>query len=413
MRSFEGRGAQVARIMLLVGAVAGATACHPIGPRAATANHVERPIVTDVAIALEGKGVVVDKDGTARLPDHGHAAFKVALTSNLTRHPYPGEDLKAVLTTGERVVSQVSFKYDARRARTVVDIPEPGTYRVEIWSGENYLVGNTFVAASLPAHDGHRMLELHQDVAPRLFITRGWENNKPTFDGHVRLMHWDSIDSDTGYIAEWWHDGKRVAGAGRGRSKLQKQVLLDVQVARESLDLTSWQWTTQKFGLPDRLPTRAGHWELRVYREHHPALAFGFDVTDRGAIRGAQLASIQDGSVELVVTSPELTKAQAKAAAKEIAQLPRQAFEASKQYALGVTVEEVRALTRSEELRRLRLRINELQRSWPGGAPDALDPEDPPQVAEMKRLVATMKKMIAAMGEPWAETERPRSGRRG
>jgi len=229
----------------------------------------------------------------------------------------------------------------------------------------------------------------------------------------VRLMHWDSIDTDTGYIAEWWQNGKKVAEAGRGRSELQKQVLLDIQIARGTLELNPWKWTEQKFDLPDYLPTRAGHWELRVYREHHPALAFGFDVSDRGAIRGGQHAQIQDGSVELVVTVPELTKAQSKALARELAAIPRENFEASKQYALGVTVEEVRALTRSEELRRLRLRVNELQRSWPGGHPDAVDPEDSPQEAEMKRLVATMKKMITAMGVPWEESERPRSGRRG
>ncbi|MDX2089354.1 MAG: hypothetical protein SFX73_15985 [Kofleriaceae bacterium] len=411
MRLFE--GAQAARIMIVVGVVATVTACHPAGPRTATSSQTERAIVSDLSISLEGKGVVVDRDGSSRLPGHGHASFKVSASSNLTRHPYPGEDLKAVLTTGERVVSQGSLVLDARRAKAVLDIPQPGTYRVEIWSGEKFLVGNTFVAASLPAHDGQRVLELHQDAAPRLYITRGFEHGRPTFAGHVRVMHWDSIDSDTGFIAEWWHDGKRVSAAGRGRSALQKQVLLDIQVARGSLDLTTWRWTTQKFELPDHLPTRAGHWELRVYREHHPAVAFGFDVTARGAIRGGAQTTIQEGSVELVVTAPELTKTEAKAVAKQIAQLPREAFEASKQYALGVTVAEVRALTRSEELRRLRLRINELQRSWPGGAPDTVTGEDTPQVAEMKRLVATMKKMIAAMGEPWAESERPASGRRG
>lgn len=406
MRLFEG----VSRPLLLAGVMAIA-ACHP-SPRATTPQG-ERAIVADLAIALEGKGVVVDPDGSSRLPGHGPTAFRVSATSKLTRQPYPGEDLKAVLTTGERVVSQMSFTYDARRAKTLVDIPGPGTYRLEIWLGEKFLVGNTFVAASLPSTNGQRVLELHQDAAPRLFITRGFDNGKPTFSGNVRLMHWDSIDTDTGYIAEWWLDGHRVGAAGRGRSELQKQVLLGVQVARGELDLTSWKWTREQFELPDHLPSRPGHWELRVYREHHPALAFGFEVTPRAAIRGAQHVTIQDGSVELVVGVPDLSKAAARSTARELAQLPRETFQASSKYALGVTVEEVRALTRSEELRRLRLRINELQRSWPGGPADAVDGDETPQQAEMKRLVPMMKKMIGALGEPWADEERPRSGRRG
>ncbi|HVK84417.1 MAG TPA: hypothetical protein VM513_09940 [Kofleriaceae bacterium] len=395
---------------MLLGALAFA-ACHP-SPRATTPAS-EHPIVSDLVVALEGKGVVHDPDGSSRLPGHGPTAFRITATSKLTRHPYPGEDLKAVLTTGERVVSQVSFSYDARRAKTVLDIPEPGTYRLEIWRGEQFLVGNTFVAASLPATDGQRVLELHQDAAPRLFITRGFASGKPTFTGSVRLMHWDSIDTDTGYIEEWWLDGNRVGAAGRGRSELQKEVLLGVQIARGSLDLTSWRWARDQFELPDHLPSRPGHWELRVYREHHPALAFGFEVTARASIRGAQHVTIQDGSVELVVGVPDVSKAVAKSVARELAQLPRETFAASSKYALGVTVEEVRALTRSEELRRLRLRINELQRSWPGGPADAVGGEETSHQAEMKRLVPVMKRMIGALGEPWTDEERPRSGRRG
>ena len=126
-----------------------------------------------------------------------------------------------------------------------------------------------------------------------------------------------------------------------------------------------------------------------VILEHNVSIWFNCVVrADNDLITLGEGSQIQDGSVELVVTAPELTKAQQKALAKELASIPRENFEASKQYALGVTVEEVRALTRSEELRRLRLRVNELQRSWPGGQPDAVDPEDSPQEAEMKRLVA-------------------------
>lgn len=377
---------------LLAGVVVVAAACHP-SPRV-HAPRADRPIVSDLAISLDGADVTRDADGSSHLFGHGPTAFRITATSNLTRHPYPGEDLEAVLTSGEHVLRQLPLTVDARHARTAFDIPAPGTYRVEIWSGERYVTGNTFVAASVPATDGQRVLELHQDAAPRLFVAPGER-------GRIRLMHWDSIDTDTGYLAEWWRDGRRVGVAGRGRSELQQEVLLGVQTARDSLDLTAWKWATEQFALPADVRRQPGRWELRVFREHHPALAFNFDVTASGAIRGAHQGTITDGSVELLVTAADVSRAQAKAVARELARLPHRTFEASSKYALGVTVEEVRALTRSDEARRLRLRINELQRRAETSEP------------EMKGLVTTMKKMIGSMGEPWAEDERPRSGRRG
>lgn len=331
---------------------------------------------------------------TVELATKAQDRISILATTNVERHPYPGEKVIAVLTRGERVVRQVDVAFDAVRGRAKLDVPGPGTYRLELWDEGTFLVGNTFVASQLPMLDGKRALELHQDAAPRLVAKR-------TAPSEVIWQHWDAVDTDEAFVAEWWHDGKRTGTAGAKRSELQREVLARVQnVERaEALGLQpAWKWETEKFPLPDTLLRSAGHWELRIYREDKPAIALGFDIDAQGVAHGTQKQSTSEGSVELEVTPAPASKD----AAKQLARLPRTKFEASKKFVLGVTPAEARALTRSGVLRTQRLRLNQL--SHQQGSDAAMGFKDD---SETKQLVAAMQKLIAQLGEPWTDAEKP------
>lgn len=331
---------------------------------------------------------------TVELASKAQDRISIVATTNVERHPYPGERVTAVLTRGERVVKQVDVAFDAVRGRAKLDVPGPGTYRLELWDEGTFLVGNTFVASQLPMLDGKRSLELHQDAAPRLVAKR-------TEPSVVVWQHWDAVDTDEAFVAEWWHDGQRAGTAGGKRSDLQREVLARVQnVERiEALALQpTWKWVTEKFPLPDTLLRSTGHWELRIYRDDHAAIALGFDIDERGVVHGTQKQTTSEGSVELEVTPAPASKD----AARQLAKLPRTKFEASKKFVLGVTPEEVRALTRSGVLRTQRLRLNVLSHQQ-GGDPAMGFKDD----SETKQLVAAMQKLIAQLGEPWSDAEKP------
>lgn len=376
--------------------------CVPLGAPRTTPS--ERPIAVGLAIALEGKDVETLADGSTIIAGHGPDAFRIVATTQVGRHPYPGEVVKAVLTSGERVVKEVPFEFDAVKGRAHIDVAAAGTYRLEIWAQNTYITGNTFVAASLPAFDGKRSLELHQDASPQLVM-------KKQGPAEVQWQHWDSVDSDAAFVAEWWHDRKRVSSAGGKRSEMQRQVLAQVQNIETVQSLgnqPTWRWTAEKFPLPDDLLRSPGHWELRVYRDdEHAPLAFGFDVLQNGAIRGAHVKPVRGGNIELDVAQAPASKD----ATRELAKLPRTRFEGSKRSFLPVTAAEARALTRSEVLRSQRTRLNALSRqaSANGGDPAMSfgTKQDTPQGAEAKKLVTAMQKLILQLGEPWTDDERP------
>jgi hypothetical protein len=259
---------------------------------------------------------------TLELATKAQDRISILATTNVARHPYPGEKVVAVLTQGERVVKQVEVAFDAVRGRAKLDVPGPGNYRLELWDEGKFLVGNTFVASQLPMLDGKRKVELHQDAAPRLVAKR----ESPS---EIVWQHWDAVDTDEAFVAEWWRDGKRVGPAGAKRSDLQREVLARVQnVERiEALGLLpAWKWVTEKFPLPDTLLRSAGHWELRIYRDDHPAISLGFAIDEQGVVHGAQKQTTREGSVELeVMPAPP-----SKDAARQLAKLPRTKFEAAK-----------------------------------------------------------------------------------
>jgi hypothetical protein len=332
---------------------------------------------------------------TVELATKAQDRISIAIITNIERHPYPGEKVIAVLTSGERVVKNVDVAFDAVSGRAKLDLPGPGTYRVELWDEGTFLAGNTFVASLLPMLDGKRALELHQDAAPRLVASRMSQSE-------VVWQHWDPVDDDEAFVAEWWHDGKRAGTAGAKRSQLQREVLARVQnVERiEALGLQpAWKWMTEKFPLPDTLLRSAGRWELRIYRDDKAAIALGFDIDENGVVHGTQKQTATEGSVELEVTPAPASRE----AARQLAKLPHTKFEASKKFALGVTAAEARALTRSGVLRTQRLRLNALTHQM-GGDPSAMGFKDD---SEAKQLVSAMQKLIAQLGEPWNEDEKP------
>ena len=400
-----------ANLTILAATAAVFSACVPAstGPRAPRA---EVPVAVGLTVALDEKGVKARADGTTRIAGRGAEAFRIVATTKIERHPYPGESLTAILTSGERVVKQTPFVIDALHGRARLEVPGPGTYRLEIWSKgskgpkdstEQFVAGNTFVAASLPRLDGQRALELHQAAGPQLVIAKAGAG------GHVRWMHWDSVETDTGFVAEWWHDGKAMTTAGGKRSEFQREALLQVQISDQIEGLANqnvWRWTTEQFELPDQLTASPGPWELRVYREDRPGVTFSFNVTDDGLVQGAQRRTMREGSLELEVSAAPTSRD----AARQLAKLPRIRFEASKKYLLPVTVAEVRALTRSEVLRGLRTRLNKLQRQTFKDAADSYqfgEADESPQTVEARKLVPVMQKMILALGEPWTPSERP------
>ena len=110
-----------------------------------------RPNVAPTAVA---SGLTVE------LATKAQDRISIVATTNVERHPYPGEKVIAVLTRGERVVRQVDVAFDAVRGRAKLDVPGPGTYRLELWDEGTFLVGNTFVASQLPMLDGKRKVEL-------------------------------------------------------------------------------------------------------------------------------------------------------------------------------------------------------------------------------------------------------------
>jgi hypothetical protein len=345
-------------------------------------------------------GLTIAVDGNAR----AGAAFTIVAMTKIDRHPYPKELVIGILTSGERVVSQTPFVFDAVKGKAKITVPGPGSYRLEIWEEGKFVIGNTFVASSLPALDGKRSFELHQDAAPRMMVHR----DSPS---EVVWQHWDSVDKDEAFVAEWWRDGNRIAAAGGKRSSLQREVLARVQnVERvDALGLhPAWKWTTEKFTLPDTLLRSEGHWELRVYRDEQVSIGFTFEVDVNGEVHGGQKQTATDGSVELEVNQVPTPKD----VMRQLAKFPHTKFEGSKKFLLPVTVAEVRALTRSEVLRNQRVRLNALSHqginSDPtmnsfGGSKDQSRPLD----NEAKALVTSMQKLIAALGEPWNDDERP------
>jgi len=372
-------------------------ACVPPAGRAKTPV-AERPIAKGLAITLEEKGVHTDKDGTMRIAGRGAEPFRILATTDVIRHPFPGEQVTAVLSSGERVVTQSQFTFDAVHGRAKVTVPAPGTYRLEIWSNDRFVVGNTFVAASLPTLDGRRMFELHEQAGPQLTLTE-------QLTGHLTWQHWDTLETDTAFIAEWWVDGKKHSAAGAKRSEFQRETLRQVQIADqvEALgDQTAWRWTTENFNLPDVLrdvPVKPGHWELRIYRDEREPISLAFDVTYDGKVHGAQKLFTRTGGIEVdLAAAPPSKEAQ-----RALAKVPRSKFEPSKRALLAVTVPEVRALTRSEILRSLRTQLNNLQRQTGGDAVQFSAQDN----AEAKKLVAQMQKLILALGEPWTPAERP------
>jgi len=376
-------------------------ACAPHGAHLKTPTS-ERPISSELSVVLDEKQVASYKDGTTRLAGRGAGVFKVVATAPIERHPFPGENIIAVLTSGERVLKQAPFVFDARSGRAHVEIPGPGTYRLEMWADNKFIVGNTFVAASLPTLDGQRALELHQQATPQLYLTK----DNLHIAGKVRWSHWDSIETDAAFIAEWWHDGTQISTARTSRSTFQRDALLRVQMAADTdafADEPLWRFASETFELPDQTPYTTGHWELRIYRDDHPALAFGFDVFADRSVRGAEHRAIHTGHIELDVSPAK----ESKDATRALAKLPHTKFEGAKTLFLPVTVTEVRALARSGLLRGQRARLNMLQRMAPRGASDQVEKDETPQIAEIKKLVPTMQKLIVSMGEPWTDDERP------
>lgn len=380
----------------MVAAVALA-ACVPPGGRA-TAPGAPRAIAKGLTITLDEKGARTDKDGTMRVPGRGGDPFRIVATTSIERHPYPGEKLTAVLSSGERVVKQATFTVDALHGRAKLEVPAPGTYRLEVWQNDRFVVGNTFVAASLPTLDGRRMFELHEQAGPQLLLTE-------QLTGQLTWQHWDTLETDTAFVAEWWVDGQKYGPAGGKRSDFQRETLRQVQIADEVEalgDQTAWRWTTENFNLPDvlrDLPVKPGHWELRIYRDDREPIALSFDVTRDGKVHGAQKLATRTGGIEVELSAAPASKD----ATRALAKLPRSRFEPSKRFLLAVTVPEVRALTRSQILRGLRTQLNGLQRQVPNDASFQLAAKD----ESAKKLVEQMKKLILSLGEPWTEAERP------
>ncbi len=391
------------RFMHFMVAAVAITACVPPASRGKTPAQ-ERPIAKGLQITLDEKGVHTDQDGTMRIPGRGADPFHIVALTSIERHPYPGEKVLAILSSGERIVKQSTFTFDAMHGRAKLEVPAPGTYRLEIWSNERFIVGNTFVAASLPTLDGRRMFELHEQAGPQLVLTE-------QLTGQLMWQHWDTLETDTAFVAEWWVDGKKHSAAGSKRSDFQRETLRQVQIADEVEalgDQTAWRWTTENFNLPDVLrdvPVQPGHWELRVYRDDREPIALGFEVTRDGKIHGAQKLATRTGGIEV-----DLTQAPAsKDATRALAKLPRSRFEPSKRVLLAVTVPEVRALTRSQILRGMRTQLNNLQRQGGGGETSIQfgGKDESPQAVEARKIVEQMKKLILSLGEPWTDTERP------
>jgi hypothetical protein len=380
-----------------------ASACvkGPSTPKVAPPEH---HVASGLQITLDGKDVEPLPDG-AKIAGRGADPFTIVATTKVDRHPYPREEVIAILTSGEHVVRQVPFAFDAVSGKAKLIVPGPGTYRLEIWEHDHFIVGNTFVAASLPALDGKRSLELHQDAGPKMLVHR----DAPS---EVVWRHWDALDKDEAFVAEWWKNGARVSSAGAKRSDLQREVLARVQnVERvEALGLQpAWKWTTEKFPLPDTLLRSEGHWELRVYRDDHGPVGFSFDVDHDGFVTGSQHQRAASGGVELEVAQV----AASRDATRALAKLPHTKFEAAKKFLLPVTVAEARALTRSEVLRNQRVRLNALSHQGAGGDPSTMqfggkkDDGRSPLDNEAKQLVASMQKLIAQLGDPWTDEEKP------
>ncbi len=384
-------------------AVAALAACVPPASRG-KAGVVQRPIAKGLSITLDEKGVQTDRDGTMRIPGRGGDAFRIVATTDIERHPYPGEKLTAVLSSGERFVKQTTFTVDALHGRAKLEVPATGTYRLEIWENDRFIVGNTFVAASLPTLDGRRMFELHEQAGPQLLLTE-------QLTGHLTWQHWDTLETDGAFVAEWWVDGHRHSSAGAKRSDFQRETLRQVQIADdvEALgDQTAWKWTTENFNLPDvlrDLPVKPGHWELRVYRDDREPIALSFDVTGDGKVHGAQKLATRTGGIEVELAAAPPSKD----ATRALAKIPRSRFEPSKRAILAVTVPEVRALTRSQILRGMRTQLNNLQRQGGGGEVSYQfgAKDESPAATEAKKLVEQMKKLILSLGEPWTDAERP------
>lgn len=384
-------------------AVAALAACVPPASRG-KAGVAQRPIAKGLTITLDEKGVQTDRDGTMRIPGRGGNAFRIVASTSIERHPYPGEKLTAVLSSGERFVKQTTFTVDALHGRAKLEVPATGTYRLEIWENDRFIVGNTFVAASLPTLDGRRMFELHEQAGPQLLLTE-------QLTGQLTWQHWDTLETDGAFVAEWWVDGHRHSSAGSKRSDFQRETLRQVQIADDvdALgDQTAWKWTTENFNLPDvlrDLPVKPGHWELRVYRDERDPIALSFDVTGDGKVHGAQKLATRTGGIEVELAAAPASKD----ATRALAKLPRSRFEPSKRALLAVTVPEVRALTRSQILRGMRTQLNNLQRQSGGGEVSLQfgPKDDSPAAVEARKLVEQMKKLILSIGEPWTDAERP------
>ncbi|HEY4178808.1 MAG TPA: hypothetical protein VGM90_18305 [Kofleriaceae bacterium] len=365
--------------IVLAAALAFAGACTPQqqrGAHASTATVAPAALTTTLRVALDGQNVVTLKDGSSRIPRRGAGEFDLVASAPLARHPGANEPLLAVLTdTSERVVKQVAFVVTDRRATVRMKVPDTGTYRLEIWSGTQFLAGNTFIAVALPTLDGMRALELHQDAAPKLELSSA---------SAVAWSHWDSAETDEAYIAEWWHDNKRTSVAGSERSTFQRDVLAEISVATSPdafADRPVWRFVTSRFPVPDNVARQIGAWELRIYRDNHPTLALGFTVYANGVVRSAAAGRVHaKNRIELDVTRPS----GAPDRSRELAKIPHE--KPTQTAAMPVTVAEIRALTRSEILRSQRAQVNQ---SFDAG------------------LVPQMRQLITQVGKPWTDSERP------
>src|SRR4051794_28890674 len=95
--------------LVVVGAVSGACVKGPSGPKVVPPEH---HVASGLAIALDGKDVDALPDGS-KIAGRGADPFTIVATTNVDRHPYPREQVLAILTSGERVVRQTAFSFDA------------------------------------------------------------------------------------------------------------------------------------------------------------------------------------------------------------------------------------------------------------------------------------------------------------
>jgi len=309
---------------LAIVALLGAAACTPKGhlsPSVATKPASAGPISAALKVALDGANVQIQRDGSSRIPRRGSGPFGVVVTAPVTRQPFPGETTVAVLSSGERTLGQANVEFGPRLGTARLTVKESGTYRIEFWSGATFLAGTTFIANVLPTLDGQRSLELHPYATPHVFVTRA-PNGSAT--GLLRWRHWDSIDADVAFIAEWWHDGEKYAPARGARSSFARDMIEIVQNAHDAKALADqpvWRLVTEQFPVPQEMLAANGTWELRIYRDDdHDPLSLSFMVLPDGGITAARKTPAYRGLIDLEISHAPVSKT----ATKQLAALPRQ-----------------------------------------------------------------------------------------